>query len=125
MVTQPATTQNPHGMCNCCGDCCGVLLSLRSFPKPAELVHSNHFAVVEADLCTGCETCIERCQMDAIALNADDVAEIDLDRCIGCGLCVTTCPTEAMLLKPKEEHYTPPATTFDQMITMAKERGIV
>ncbi len=24
LVTQPATTQNPGGMCNCCGDCCGV-----------------------------------------------------------------------------------------------------
>jgi len=125
LVTQPATTQNPHGMCNCCGDCCGVLRSLRLFPKPAELVHSNHFALVDADLCTGCEACIDRCQMDAIALNADDVAEINLDRCIGCGLCTTDCPTEAMQLKPRDEHYTPPATTLDQMMTMAQNRGLV
>jgi len=125
LVTQPATTQNPAGMCNCCGDCCGVLRSLRSNPKPAEMVYSNHFAAVDKDLCTGCETCLERCQMDAIALNEDDVAEIDLDRCIGCGLCVTTCPTEAMLLKPKEEHYAPPATTTEQMITMAQSRGLL
>ena len=125
LVTQPATTQNPHGMCNCCGDCCGVLRSLRSYPKPAEMVYSNHFAAVDADLCTGCETCLERCQMDAISLNADDVAEIDRDRCIGCGLCITTCPTEAMLLKAKEDHYTPPATTTEQMLTMAQKRGLV
>jgi len=125
LVTQPATTQNPHGMCNCCGDCCGVLRSLRSFPKPAELVYSNHFAIVDADLCTGCETCLERCQMDAIALNGDEVAEIDLDRCIGCGLCVTTCPTEAMQLQAKEVHYTPPATTAEQMMTMAQSRGLM
>ena len=125
LVTQPATTQNPHGMCNCCGDCCGVLRSLKQFPKPAELVYSNHFAVVDADACTGCETCFERCQMDAIALSADEVAEIDMDRCIGCGLCVTSCPTEAMQLQPKEDHYTPPATTAEQMMTMAQKRGLM
>ena len=125
LVTQPATTQNPHGMCNCCGDCCGVLRSLRSYPKPAEMVFSNHFAVVDADQCTGCETCFDRCQMDAIALNSDDVAEVDLDRCIGCGLCVTTCPTEAMQLKPKDAHYTPPLNTAEQMMTMAQKRGLL
>ncbi|MGE5838445.1 MAG: 4Fe-4S ferredoxin [Deltaproteobacteria bacterium] len=38
LVTQPATTQNPTGMCNCCGDCCGVLISIKEHPKPAELV---------------------------------------------------------------------------------------
>jgi hypothetical protein len=33
LVTQPATSQNPSGMCNCCGDCCGLLRGLnRSVP---------------------------------------------------------------------------------------------
>ncbi len=125
LVTQPATTQNPAGMCNCCGDCCGVLRSLKSFPRPAEMVYSNHFAVVDPDLCTGCETCLDRCQMDAISINDEELAEINLDRCIGCGLCITTCPTEAMLLKPKENLYTPPASTTEQMMTMAQKRGLV
>jgi len=34
LVTQPATSQNPSGMCNCCGDCCGVLNALSKHPKP-------------------------------------------------------------------------------------------
>jgi len=125
LVTQPATTQNPAGMCNCCGDCCGVLRSLKSFPKPAEMVYSNHYATVDPDLCTGCETCLERCQMDAITLNGDDLAEIDLDRCIGCGLCVTTCPVEAMQLDAKEDQYTPPGSTAEQMMVMAQKRGVI
>ena len=62
LVTQPATSQNPAGMCNCCGDCCGVLISIKAYPRPAELVCSNYFAVVDRDLCAGCETCLERCQ---------------------------------------------------------------
>ena len=125
LVTQPATAQNPGGMCNCCGDCCGVLRSLNNHPKPAEVVFSNHQASIDAGACTGCEICLERCQMRAIKMD-DDVAEIDLDRCIGCGLCVTTCPAEALKLdpKPEDELRTPPPNTFEQMMFMAEKRGI-
>ena len=128
LVTQPATAQNPGGMCNCCGDCCGVLRVLNMHPKPAEVVFSNHFAVVEDDLCTACEACEERCQMDAISVKDDiGVAVVDLDRCIGCGLCVTDCPGEALKLIPKNEEQwrIPPATSMDQMIAMAQKRGLL
>ncbi len=47
LVTQPSTSQNPAGMCNCCGDCCGVLRALNKHPRPAELVFSNHYAAVD------------------------------------------------------------------------------
>lgn len=92
LVTQPATAQNPSGMCNCCGDCCAVLMSIKQHPRPAEIVFSNYFAAVDRELCAGCETCLDRCQMDAIVIDDDNFAVINRDRCIGCGLCVTTCP---------------------------------
>lgn len=127
LITQPATSQNPSGMCNCCGDCCGPLTSLKGHPKPAELVFSNHYAKVDKALCTGCETCLERCQMDAIFINEDVHAVVNRDRCIGCGLCVTTCPTEAILLEQKGEqtYQVPPKTSFEQMMTMAQKRGVI
>ncbi len=123
LVTQPATTQNPTGMCNCCGDCCGVLRSVKLQPKPAQLVFSNHIAIVNKENCNGCEICIERCQMDAISMD-DDIAVINYDRCIGCGLCVTTCASEAMSLEKKPEKYIPPENAMQQMLTLANERGI-
>ena len=124
LVTQPATAQNPGGMCNCCGDCCGVLTSLKRYPRPAEKVFSNYFATVDPDLCIGCVTCLDRCQMDAIGMNEDGAAEIDRDRCIGCGLCVVVCPEGALKLvpKPEAERRTPPATGFEQMAFMAETR---
>jgi len=127
LITQPATSQNPSGMCNCCGDCCGPLSSLKGHPKPAEMVFSNHYAQVDEDLCTGCETCLERCQMDAIIINEEALALVNKDRCIGCGLCVTTCPTEAIALKQKDEqaYQVPPETSFEQMMTMAQKRGVM
>ena len=127
MVTQPATSQNPTGMCSCCGDCCGVLLSLKKQPKPAELVFSNYFARVAKEECTGCEACLERCQMDAISIGDEGTAVIDDDRCIGCGLCVPTCPTEAMKLiqKTGDAYRKPPQNAMEQMMTMAKKRGVI
>ncbi len=126
LVTQPATSQNPSGMCNCCGDCCGVLRALNKHPKPAEIVFSNYTATVCGDECSGCEICLERCQMRAIDMNADNVAEVNGDRCIGCGLCVTDCPEEAIKLipKPGTAYREPPPDTVSQMMAMAGKRGL-
>ena len=127
LVTQPGSAINPMGMCNCCGDCCGVLQAIKIHPKPAELVFSNHFAKVNEDNCTGCEICIDRCQVDAIEMNDNGIAEINLDRCIGCGLCVTTCPSDAMVLVPKSdnEKRVPASNGAEQMFSLAKKRGII
>lgn len=127
LVTQPATSQNPGGMCNCCGDCCGVLKALNKHPKPAEIVFSNHVAAIDSDECTGCEICLERCQMGALRINGDEVAEVNKDRCIGCGLCVTTCAAEAIKLMPKREneYHAPPADSAEQMMLMAQKRGLI
>lgn len=126
LVTQPATAQNPGGMCNCCGDCCGVLKSLNMFPNPADMVFSNYFAEINSDECVGCEACLDRCQMDALTMNDDEKAVVNKDRCIGCGLCVTTCPSDAiqLTLKPENSRRVPPATSNEQMMTMASKRGI-
>lgn len=127
LVTQPATAQNPGGMCNCCGDCCAILGAVKKFPKPAELVFSNYQTEINGENCTGCEICLERCQMEAITMNKDGVAQVDLDRCIGCGLCVTTCPSEAIGLIPKPDalRRIPPATSMEQMMQIAKKRGVI
>ncbi|MEW5723026.1 MAG: 4Fe-4S dicluster domain-containing protein [Thermodesulfobacteriota bacterium] len=125
LVTQPYNTVNPGGLCNCCGDCCGVLRALNKLPRPVEAVVSNYFAEVEAQLCVGCETCLERCQMKAISMSEEGTAEIDLDRCLGCGLCVTTCAAGAMRLRPKpaDRRQSPPATGAEQMAELARRRG--
>lgn len=127
LVTQSSTSQNPGGMCNCCGDCCGFLMALSKHPKPAELVFSNYYAAVETDDCTGCGTCVERCEMMAITMDDAGYAVVNKDRCIGCGLCINTCPTEAMKLasKPDAQLRTPPATRAEQVKLMAKKRGLL
>jgi NAD-dependent dihydropyrimidine dehydrogenase PreA subunit len=124
LVMQPFNSQKVGGMCSCCGDCCGMLRSLKKQPVPSAAVQSNYFAQVDDDECSGCETCLDRCQMEAIDI-IDDIAKINLDRCIGCGLCVTTCPEEALSLikKPEDMQYLPPKTGMETYIRIAQERG--
>ena len=124
LVMQPFNSRKIGGMCSCCGDCCGVLRSLKMHPTPATMVQSNYFARIDEEACTGCETCLERCQMAAIDVT-DGIAEIALERCIGCGLCVTTCSTEAIELikKPEDQLYEPPKTGTETYIRIMRERG--
>lgn len=55
-------------------------------------------AYVDPDICTGCETCVEECPVEAISI-VDDVAKVDEELCTECGLCVDVCPSEAISIK--------------------------
>lgn len=127
LVTQPSTSQNPAGMCNCCGDCCGVLGAIKKFPAPAELVFSNYFSTVNEFACIGCAACEEICPMEAINSSETGIAKVDLLRCIGCGLCSVKCPAGAVRLAEKSEDKKRrvPADTREQMTLMAKQRGLI
>jgi Na+-translocating ferredoxin:NAD+ oxidoreductase subunit B len=125
LVNQPANMINPGGMCNCCGDCCGVLRSLNKLPNPAQAVFNDYRAQVDAGACVGCETCLTRCQIKALTMNDAPAAVVDPDRCIGCGLCVSTCPSGAiqMVLKPEQERIPPPDSGRTLMARTAELRG--
>ncbi|MGD8761891.1 MAG: 4Fe-4S binding protein [Desulfobacteraceae bacterium] len=88
-------------MCNCCGCCCKALAAITKYDNPGLIAKSNYYASVDADTCDGCETCTDRCQVDAIQIE-DDLAVISMAKCIGCGLCVSTCPTEAISMIHKQ-----------------------
>jgi NAD-dependent dihydropyrimidine dehydrogenase PreA subunit len=124
LVMQPFNSQKVGGMCSCCGDCCGMLRSLKKQPNPASAVQSNYFAEIDPEECIGCEICLERCQMESIRM-IDERAVIDPARCIGCGLCVTTCSGEALRLVKKSDHqlYVPPKSGAETYGLIATERG--
>jgi len=96
-------------ICNCCGCCCAVLRGVTEWGIEKSVAYANYYAVIDQEECTGCETCHDRCQVDAIISNSD-ASEVVRKSCIGCGLCVTTCPSQAieLKLKPKAEIVDPP-----------------
>ena len=83
----------------------------------------KELAVINADNCTGCESCIEVCPVDCIVLMSfghgvkgnQSWCEIDLERCVGCEVCVhipqkksnlyelTVCPWNAIEMVPTEQ----------------------
>ncbi|MCF8051177.1 MAG: 4Fe-4S binding protein [Desulfobacterales bacterium] len=124
LVLQPSNAQRAANICMCCGCCCAVLRNLKTLPRPVDYVVSAFTAAAEADLCQGCEVCVDRCQMDAIRME-EDRPVIDEDRCIGCGLCVTTCPSGALSLvrKPDPEQPEVPKDMVRSALKLARARG--
>jgi NAD-dependent dihydropyrimidine dehydrogenase PreA subunit len=102
LVLQPGNSKEPINICCCCGCCCGVLQFIKTMPKPVDWASSPFIANAHIDKCEGCETCTDRCQMDALSMIDEKVA-LNPDRCIGCGLCVTTCPSGALTMQRKPE----------------------
>lgn len=123
LVLQPSNSQRASFICCCCGCCCGVLRELQQHPRPADAVASAFISTLQPDLCEGCFTCLERCQMGALAEDGNRVA-LKQERCIGCGLCVSTCPTGALTLvrKPESARSRVPATMGDTWRIMREER---
>jgi ferredoxin len=126
LVLQPSNSTHAAFICCCCGCCCGVLGGLKRHPKPAEAVLNAFTARFEPELCLNCGTCLERCQMDALAAGESTVV-FDADRCIGCGLCVSTCPSGALTLvrKPDYARPAPPPTIDETWRRIARDRAMV
>jgi len=94
-------------LCNCCSCHCVILRRALAQPKPGLAVNSGFQPLWDTDLCTLCETCIERCPMEAITMGVD-APEVSLDRCIGCGVCATGCPEEAISMEERPGIPAPP-----------------
>ena len=112
--TSSNTSERIDFICNCCTCCCGILQGVYRFNDPVRSVSSNFEAALDADACTGCGDCVDRCQMDAITI-MDDQAIIEMERCIGCGVCVYHCPTNALTLVSRVDFVEPPRS-FKELI---------
>jgi len=123
LVLNPTNSMLVAAICCCCGCCCGILRGLKYAPKPSEAVASSFIAEHDESMCTSCMRCVERCQMEAMTLDAGSV-KLNKDRCIGCGLCVSTCPAGALRLtrKPNRGERLP-ETFFDTWRVIAKQRN--
>ncbi|MFW9895391.1 MAG: 4Fe-4S binding protein [Candidatus Thorarchaeota archaeon] len=121
LILRPNNSQEIDFLCSCCYCCDGGISGLLKVPNPADIVTSNYYSEIDPELCTGCGTCVERCQIHAITLT-DDKSFIDRKRCIGCGICIDSCPSEAISLQEKEERYVPPSTMDDLYNMILEEK---
>ncbi|HJX23504.1 MAG TPA: 4Fe-4S dicluster domain-containing protein [Candidatus Bathyarchaeia archaeon] len=125
LVFQPSNTRKVDFVCACCGCCCGMLRVQKMLPKPVDFWATNYYASANAEACSGCGTCVERCQVDAVTVDDDaGTSFVNHNRCIGCGNCVVTCPTGAMSLLKKEKEIVPPRDSEGLYeVIMANKKG--
>ena len=107
LVLQIQNNKRPRFICSCCGCCCAVLSSLKKLPNVAQFLQPRYHAEIDPELCIGCGTCIDRCQLDAIK-SRKEKSRINIKRCIGCGNCVVVCPEEAIKLIKRDKVDEPP-----------------
>ena len=85
-----------------------MLRGIAEYGSLNSVARSDFYAEVDAELCTGCEDCIERCQFNALKME-DDVCTVDRNFCFGCGLCITSCNSDALsLIQKSPEELSPP-----------------
>ncbi len=94
------STININGqICNCCEDCCGIFRT-HKMGAPT-FIPSPFMAEADQEACTACETCVDRCPVDAVTV--EESAAVDQKVCIGCGVCVPACPANAIALTRRPE----------------------
>jgi len=115
-----------HYICNCCTCSCGILRGMAEVGIANVVARSSFVNQVDDLMCNGCETCLDFCQFDALAMNDEAIVQVNTVRCVGCGVCVPQCPSEAlgMISRPEEELILPPETVKDWGVIRAADRGI-
>ena len=110
-------------ICNCCTCSCGVLRGMVEYGSPNSIARSDFYAVVNKDLCTACEDCIDRCHFNALKM-VDDTCTVNTSFCYGCGLCVTTCPSGALSLEQKSTDELIPPPLSEQEWREKREKAM-
>jgi electron transport complex protein RnfB len=117
--------EGTYYICNCCPCCCAIMRGAVEFGQAHALAHSDFYAAVDAEVCTGCEACVDRCHFGALSV-PDEICVVDTMRCMGCGLCVSECPSDALRLlrRAPEEQTVPPVDHRQWREERAAARGV-
>ncbi len=99
-------TLNYGVMCHCLKDHCLAWTPLvqHGISVAKRATKSRFEAVVDTELCKGCQTCVGRCQFDAIEMvkpagSKKSKAMVNPEKCWGCGVCVLKCKSGALSLR--------------------------
>lgn len=87
-------------VCNCCKHACVNLYAMK-FGKTHAYCQNHFLSAVDPETCISCGSCVERCPVGAIQMEA--AAVVDPTKCIGCGACATGCEEESIKMVRRSE----------------------
>ncbi len=91
------TAQWPRDLPDTVSSASGAASKILSLFSRKELLHEPTIAVVDSEVCSGCEQCVSICSYQAIELDPKKrVAKVNEAVCEGCGACAVACPSKAM-----------------------------
>jgi electron transport complex protein RnfB len=126
LVHSVSNSQKEIGyICNCCTCSCNMLRGISEMRIANTIARSAFVNKVDADICSGCETCLDYCQFNALTME-DGTAVVSELLCMGCGVCVPSCETGAMSLvrRPEEDVLQISVTKEEWSTERAAARGI-
>ncbi|MEE9517612.1 MAG: 4Fe-4S dicluster domain-containing protein [Candidatus Adiutricales bacterium] len=123
LVHMSSNTSDDIGfICNCDRYHCEAIKSALRMEKPGRFFTSGFQPQFDADSCTSCEECIDRCPATALVMGNDDLPEVDLDQCFGCAACATGCPSETITMISKTGFSAPPKNNAE--LAQAMKAGL-
>jgi len=116
---------DPWFICNCCRHACGLLRGVTQLGITHAVAPSSYWMIIEEDMCSGCELCVDRCPADAISMREDGIAQVTHEKCLGCGVCEVVCGQGAMSLQKRDDLiFTPYQDDRELFMLMAEKKGL-
>lgn len=89
--------QGPMDVTEACAAASAAASKAAALISQGQVEMDPYIAVVDENLCSGCETCMTVCPYDAITRIEDKgVATVNEALCTGCGTCHASCPSAAI-----------------------------
>lgn len=127
MVLEIMNTKQTDVICQCHGDCCGILRGYIALDGDVENLKyvSNYELAVDEDACLKCGACAQRCPMFTITMDEESGLPVVGNLCVRCGQCCTVCPAEArkLVALPADQRFDLPHDMIDDYHVKALERA--
>jgi Pyruvate/2-oxoacid:ferredoxin oxidoreductase delta subunit len=116
---------DPWFICNCCRHACGLLRGVTDLGITHAVAPSSFWMIIDEDMCSGCEVCLDRCPVGAISMREDGVAQVTHEKCLGCGVCEVVCGQGAMSLQKRDDLiFTPYQDDRELFMLVAEKKGL-
>ncbi len=92
-----------NNLCSCANPECAGIRPRLDFGINS-IYKAEYVVGIESDQCTGCKSCISKCQFNAIEFDSiKKQSTVDLTKCYGCGVCLYACKYDAMRIHPRKD----------------------